>query len=246
MPLPLLAVAGISAVGGFLKSGGLGGILGGGKRKQELVEAEAEQKRRQREFEDFDYNQDVGYIHNPHAEAGKEQYELATERADENAANLLQAQQQGGNFGGAQAILAAQNTQAQNAAQNLAEVRSVGAQYVEQQRQSRIQDKLGQAETFLGRADNRLAAAEKAKAQAKQALIKGIGGGLSAAAGAVVGGTGGDLSKEGFKNFDSKKAFSGSGLFDSKIFQDPTAAPSLDIANLSPEQIEALKKQLNQ
>ena len=207
MAIAPLAIAAVAA-GGFIKSGGLEGILGSGKRKQEEREAAANQKRRQREYENFDYNQDVGYIHDPYAKAAQDQAEFDQENIDRAAAQQLGAAQQAGQFGATQALIGQATDAARKSSRQTAAIQQQGAQFVESQRQSRISDRYDQAETFLGRADNRLAQAKEARKRAKQKIFEGIGGGLTAAAGAVAGG--GGVGGSGFEGL-------GKGLSDGGI-----------------------------
>ena len=100
MPIPLA----VAAAAGFVKSGGLEGIIGGGKRRREEQQAIVEQRERQYNYENFDYNQDVGPINDPYAGLAQKQEDYLSQRLDQQSANALQAQQQAGNFGATQAL----------------------------------------------------------------------------------------------------------------------------------------------
>ena len=186
MPLPLAALA----LGGFIKGGGLQGIVGSGARKREEQAAEVEKRERLYDYENFDYNQDVGPINNPYAQLAAQQQEYQTSQIDRASANQLAAQQQGGNFGAAQAVIGAQADAAQRAAQGVNQIRSQGAQFVENQRQKRISDRYSQSETLLSAASQRLDLARKARQKATNSIYKGLGGAFTAAAGGASAGAG--------------------------------------------------------
>lgn len=213
MPAPLI-LAGLAA-GGFIKGGGLGGIIGSGARKREEQAAKVEQRERQYDYENFDYNQDVGDIYNPYAQVAKQQQEFEQENIDRSQARTLQQHEQAGTFGAATGIQAQSADAARQAAQRVTGLRAQGAQFVEQQRQSRIRDRYSQAETFLARSDARLTAATRARQQAKENIFKGIGGAVTAAAGGLAGGGGISALKSG--TFNAQGALGGSGLLPSNI-----------------------------
>ena len=189
MPIPLA----VAAAAGFVKSGGLEGIIGGGKRKREEQQAIVEQRERQYDYENFDYNQDVGPINNPYAQQAAQTQQYQQQQIDRASANQLHLQQQAGNFGAAQAVIGAQADAAQQAAQRTNSIRQQGALFVEQQRQKRISDRYDQTGTFLARADNRLAEAKRARTRAKEKLYSGISGAATAVAGGLGGAQGGQL-----------------------------------------------------
>lgn len=186
MPAPLL-VAG-TALAGFVKGGGLQGIIGGGARRKEERDARIEQQRRQAEYENFDYNQDVGFINDPYANIAREQRQFQDEQLARTGAQAINIGQRAGDVGSAQRALYGQTRAQQQAAQGLSQIRAQGARFVEQQRQQRISDRYDQAETFLARADYRLAEAKRARTTAQQALVKGIASGAIAGAGAATAG----------------------------------------------------------
>ena len=208
MPLPLLALAGIGALG-FAKGGGLDGIVGSGKRKREQAKARVDVRNRQNEYENFDYNQDVGYINNPYKDQAKQQQSFLQENIDRSTAGGINAIQQGGAFGATQALVNSQTQARRSASQQIQQIQTQGKAYVEQQRQARIGQRYDQAETFFARAENRLAAANKARQVATQKVISGAASAATAvASGAVAsGGVGG---KEG-----ALAALKGSGLISS-------------------------------
>ena len=222
MPIPVALALGAQAVGGFVKGGGLGGIIGSGARKREEEAAKVEQREAEYDYFNFDYNQDVGPINNPYAGVAQQQQEFLQENLDRSTANQLALQQQGGNFGAAQAVLASRTDAARQGAQDIQAIRQAGAQYVEQQRQSRIQDRYSQSETLLARAEDRLSAATRARTKARQSLLKGIGSGVTAAvSGGIAGGafTKGADGKLG-SDFDFKAGLKGSGILPSAAFGD--------------------------
>ena len=200
-------MAGLAAAG-FAKSGGLGGIIGSGKRKREEQAATVEQRERQYDYENFDFNQDVGDIYNPYAEVTKKQGEFERENLDKAQANLLDQHERAGVFGATTGVLSSSVEAGRQSAQRLSGLRAQGAQYVDQQRQSRIAQRYDQAGTFLARADERLAAAKRARTQATEQLVKGIGGAVTAAAGGIAGGAG--AGADG--GFSALGALKGSGL----------------------------------
>ena len=189
MPIPLA----VAAAAGFVKSGGLEGIIGGGKRRREEQQAIVEQRERQYNYENFDYNQDVGPINDPYAGLAQKQEDYLSQRLDQQSANALQAQQQAGNFGATQALIGRTNEAEQSNAQRIGSIRQQGALFVEQQRQKRISDRYDQAGTFLARADNRLAEAKRARTRAKEKLFSGLSGAATAVAGGLGGAQGGQL-----------------------------------------------------
>ena len=207
------------------------GIIGSGGRRAAEQEAIVEQREAEYNYKNFDYNQDVGPINNPYADVAQRQQEFLQENIDRSSANQLHQQQQSGNAGAAQAIIASQTDAARKASQQVQAIRDTGAKYVEQQRQDRIQQRYGQAKTFLGRADKNLAQAKAARQRATEKLVSGIAGIGTAVVGGVAGGggLGSLLGKEGAAKFNWQGALSGSGIVDSSIF-------------LTPEQILAGKK----
>ena len=190
MPIPLALAAGLAGLGGFAKSGGLGGIIGSGARKREEQRAEVAQREAEHNYFNFDFNQDVGPIANPFTEAIQEQQAFAQRNIDRAGANQVQALQQANRFGATTAVIGSQAQATERANQGLTQLRAQGAQYVDQQRQQRIAQRYNQAGTALARSENRLAQAKRARQQATQAIFKGIGGGLTASAGAASAGPG--------------------------------------------------------
>ena len=208
MPLPLLAIAAL----GFAKGGGIEGIVGSGKRKREQARSRVDVRQRQNEYENFDYNQDVGYINNPYKDQAKKTQEFAQENIDRSTAGGINALQQGGQFGATQALLNSQTQARRSANQQIQQIQTQGRAYVEQQRQQRVGQRYDQAETFFARAENRLAAANKARQVATEKIASGVSAGLTAGVSAGVAGGAFDGVKG---NFDANKALKGSGLFSS-------------------------------
>lgn len=204
MPAPLL-IAGLAA-GGFIKGGGLQGVLGGRARRREEQAARREQRERQFEYENFDFNQDVGDIYNPYAQQAAQTQDFLQENLDQTQANLLRQHQQAGSFGATTGVLAQSQRAAEQSAQRVNAIRATGNRFVEQQRQARIAKRYDQAGTFLARADSRLAEAKRARTRATEKLFSGIGAGITAGAGAAAGG----LTPGG--GFDIGGALEGSGL----------------------------------
>ena len=233
MPAPLV-LAGLAA-GGFVKGGGLGGIIGGKRRRKEEQAAQVEQRERLYDYENFDFNQDVGPINDPYAQIAQQRQEFEQANIDRASANQLNALQQAGSFGATQAVIGAQADAAAQSAQRIQGLRQQGALFVEQQRQARIGQRYDQTQTLLARSENRLAAAKRARQQATQQLYKGIGAGLTAAA--AGGAAGGAF--DGVKgNFDASAALKGSGLLPSSTFGGSDLASLLSQA--SPEELEKL------
>ena len=226
MPAPLI-LAGLAA-GGFAKSGGLGGIIGSGRRKREEQAAKVEQRERQYEYENFDYNQDVGPINNPYAEVAQQQQEFLQQNIDRTAANANQAISQSGNFGAAQLAAFTQNDASARAGQQIQAIRQQGASFVESQRQARIAQRYDQAGTFLARSDDRLAQAQAARKRATEKIFKGIGGAATAVAGGISGGGGLSALKDG--TFDAKGALGGSGLLPEGFLGKTGAAATSAVA----------------
>ena len=187
MPLPLLLLAGVAA-GGFAKGGGLEGIIGSGKRKREEQRAKVDKRNRLYEYENFDYNQDVGYINNPYRDEAKKQQSFLQENIDRTTAGGINTIQQGGAFGATQALVNSQTQARRGANQQIAQIRILGNEYVETQRQNRISDKQDLTDTLLAKSEKRLAAAITARKIATQKVVKGITAGVTAAAGAAAGG----------------------------------------------------------
>ncbi len=215
----------------------IGEIVGGidaafqyGGLKREQQKARVEQKERQFEYENFDYNQDVGPISDPYSQLAQQQEDYLTQQTDQSAANQLQAQQRAGRFGGTQAIIGAQARAAQQNAQRVGSIRQQGALFVEQQRQARVGQRYDQAETFLARADQRLTAATAAKRRAREKIVSGVAAAATAVVGGVAGGGGLSAIKGG--TFDAGAALKGSGLLPAQL-QNP-------LGNISPEQLAAL------
>ena len=253
---PLLAI-GLATAGGFVKAGGIGAIGARKRTKKELQKAQLEQRERQFNYETFDYNQDVGYITNPYREEAKKQQEFLQENIDKSTALNIDITQRSGAFGATQSLLNAQTTARRDANQTISAIRTKGNLYVEEQRQGRIDDRYDQAETFLARADNRLAAAKKARVQAKEKLTKAITAGVVSGAGAAIGGIGAGKAAKGAlleANPDAtaaqlkaanrgafgKGALDGSGLFPSSLTGGGGAGSNLTIEQL--EELLRLKK----
>ena len=188
MPAPLV-IAGLAAAG-FVKGGGLGGIIGSGKRKREEQAAEVERRERLYDYENFDFNQDVGDIYNPYAQIAKKQQEFEQENLDKSQARLINQHERAGVFGATTGVVSTGQDQARRSAQRITSLRQQGAQFVEQQRQSRIAQRYGQAQTLLARSEHRLAAARRARQKATESLVKGIGAGVAAGVGAAGAGAG--------------------------------------------------------
>lgn len=159
------------------------GIIGSGARKREEQRARAEQREALANYKNFDFNQDVGFIADPYAQLAGETAKYEAQQNQQALANALSAQQQSGQFTNVTGLVG-QNIEAnQQATQRLEKLRSAGIEYTDKIRQDRISTRYSQAQTLLGRADKRLAAARKARQQATQSIIKGVG--------QVVGGPGG-------------------------------------------------------
>ena len=152
------------------------GIIGSGGRRREEQRAKTELAQNRYNFENFDYNQDVGPIVNPYAQVIQQQSDFQQQQLARQTANQQNALQQSGNFGAAQSLLAQHTDAGQQQAQALSKLRLTGAKYVEDERRNRIADKFNTAETNYVSSQKRLNAARRARQSARASLFKGIGG----------------------------------------------------------------------
>ena len=205
-----------------------GGIIGSGGRKREEASAKREQASRQFDYENFDYNQDVGAINNPYAEAGQRQLGLEQQRIDQTQANQVQQLGRANQFGATTGIIQQSARANQDAISRGTNLQLAGKQFVEQQRQSRISDRYDQAETFLARSEQRLTAAKRARQKATEGLVKGIGGIATAAiSGGIAGGFG------GVGKFDWSAGLKGALKSDGSL-SDVSRAPVKSVNALGP------------
>lgn len=174
----------LAAVPGLLKAGS--SLIGSSGRRKEQEAASRKQTAAEFDYKNFDYNQDVGAINNPYAESINKSAEFSQKNIDQSQANQLNQHNQAGVFGATTSLLGASNAASAQANEKITGLRAQGAEYVEGQRQSRIGDRYDQAETFLSRADDRLATANRARDTAKANFV----GGITEAAGAAIGGLG--------------------------------------------------------
>lgn len=194
-------VAGI--VGGL--AGIAGGIIGGGARRREQREAEAELKQRREQYETFEFKDPTQNMTNPFEDltVNQQQAQFESQQQQQALAGTLQglsgaaggsgiaslaqtlAQQQSQNLQRSAASIGQQESRNQMAA-------AQGAQQLQQQQaqgQLRKQEfELGRTETLLDMAGQRKAAADAARQEATQAIVGGIGKVASGVASAATGG----------------------------------------------------------
>lgn len=193
--------AGVAGIASGL-AGIAGGIIGGGKRRREQREAEAELKQRRQAYETFEFKDPTAQMTNPFEDltVNQQQAQFESQQQQQALAGTLSglqgaaggsgiaslaqtlAQQQSQNLQRSAASIGQQEQRNQIAAaqgaQNLQAQRAQGQQYVQEQ-------EFGRTETLLDMASQRKAAADAARQQATQAIVGGIGqvaGGVASAA----------------------------------------------------------------
>lgn len=182
-----------------------GSLIGGGKRRREQREAEAELKQRRQAYETFEFKDPTANMTNPFEDltVNQQQAQFESQQQQQALAGTLSglgaaaggsgvaslaqtlAQQQAANLQRSAASIGMQEQRNQMAAaqgaQQLQQQRAAGAQYVQEQ-------EFGRTETLLDQAAQRKAAADAARQQATQGLISGIGQVASGVASAATGG----------------------------------------------------------
>ena len=189
----------VKQVGGALvkMAGGLtgmvGSFIGGGKRRKEQRAAQREMARNKARFENLDTSNLAANLDNAYEDlsVNTQAADFAREQAQQNNANIMS--NMSGAAGGsgiaamAQALAGAGNTQAQQAAVSIGQqeqanqMRAAGGRMSIQNAEiagaqdARAAEK-DKTETLLGMSQQRLGAANQARADATAATMKGIGG----------------------------------------------------------------------
>lgn len=189
-------------IGGVVSgvAGILGGIIGGRKRRQEQRAAKAELANQMADFKNFEFENAFANMENPFEDltVNTQQAEFQAQQQQQGLANTLDALRQSGGGMGAAAIAQALAGRQQQGLQQISA--SIGAQEAANARmaaQGAAQMQMAEAKgamavqglefnresTLLGMSQQRLAAANAARAQATQSLLGGVG----SLAGAAVG-----------------------------------------------------------
>jgi hypothetical protein len=186
------AVSGVAGI--------LGGIVGGRKRRQEQRAAKQELASQMQSFKDFEFENAFANMQNPFEDltVNTQQAEFQAQQQQQGMANTLdQLRQSGGGMGAAalaQALVGQQRQGLQGISASIgmqeaanARMSAQGAaqmQMAEAQGAMAVQgQEFDRESTLLGMSQQRLAAADAARAQATQSLVGGIG----SLAGAAVG-----------------------------------------------------------
>ena len=196
MPLPLLAAAAIAAAPGIIKS--VGSAFGGGKRRREESAAQRAMDLRKSQYESFEFKDPSRNLTNPFEDltVNQQAAQFASQQQQQSLAGTLgQLQGAAGSSGIAalaQSLAGQQSRNLQAASASIAQqeqanqmaraqgqagleaARARGEQLVQQQ-------ELGRTQTLMGMEQQRLGAAQAARAQAKADMI----GGVAESAGAV-------------------------------------------------------------
>ena len=186
------------AVGGV--AGILGGIIGGRKRRQEQRAAKQELAAQTAAYKNFQFENAFANMENPFEDltVNTQQAEFQAQQQQQGLANTLdQLRQSGGGLGAAALAQALVGKQQQGLQQISASIGSQEAANARMAAQGEAQIQMAEAQgamavqgqefnresTLLGMSQQRLAAADAARAQATQSLVGGIG----SLAGAAVG-----------------------------------------------------------
>ena len=203
MAAPLMiASAAAQSVGGLVKT--VGSLFGGGKRRREQRAAAAEMAQYKQKYEQLDTSNPYANMTNPYENltVNTQAADFAAQQNSQNAANIMSGMAAAAGGGGiaalAQSMANSQAQATQQASASLAQQESQNQQLAaqgefkrqsmiaagEQVSQQREADKQG---TLLGMAQQRKAAADQARAEAKSQLLGGIGdiAGAGIAAGAA-------------------------------------------------------------
>ena len=182
--------AAAQAVGGLVKS--VGSLFGGRKRRREQRAAATELANQKQKYEQLDTSNPYANITNPYENltVNTQAADFAAQQSSQNAANIMSGMAAAAGGGGiaalAQSMANAQNQQAQQASASIAQQESRNQQLAasgEMKRQSMIaqgeamsqQLTMKKQENLVGMAASRKAGADKARADAKGALMGGIG-----------------------------------------------------------------------
>ena len=198
----LMAIGGVANIAGSL--------IGGRARRREQQAAQSQLRERMSAYENMQFTNPYANMQNTMEDltVNTQQADFLAQQQQQGMANTMGALQgAAGGSGIAGLAQAMANQQAQNLQQASASIGQQEAgnqmaaaqqgaqiQQLQAQGESAIQDKeQARTETLLGMSQQRVAAANEARAQATQQLIGGIG----SVAGAAVGGIGGMMSAEG-------------------------------------------------
>ena len=176
-----------------------GGIIGGGKRRDEQRKAQAEMERNKARYSNLDTSNLAANLENVYEDLTVNQgaANFAREQSQQNMANVMS--NMGGAAGGsgiaamAQALAGQGNQQAQQAAASIGQQESAnqmatarGAAAVQTAELAGAQEARNlekqKVSTLLGMSQQRLGAANQARAQATQSLVGGVGSLLGAGA----------------------------------------------------------------
>ena len=180
-------------------AGSAGGIIGGGKRRDEQRKAQAEMERNKARYSNLDTSNLAANLENVYEDLTVNQgaANFAREQSQQNMANVMS--NMGGAAGGsgiaamAQALAGQGNQQAQQAAASIGQQESAnqmatarGAAAVQTAELAGAQEARNlekqKVSTLLGMSQQRLGAANQARAQATQSLVGGVGSLLGAGA----------------------------------------------------------------
>lgn len=174
-------------------TGIVGGLIGGGKRRREQRDAQAQFDRRQAEFENLDTSNVYSNMENVYEDltVNQQQADFIAQQQQQGLSNTLdQMQGAAGGSGIAALAQAMANQQAQNAqrasasigqqeAQNQAAQARMAGQLQSQEAQGELISRnaeMDKTSTLLGMSGQRLQAANEARQAATQGLMAGIGG----------------------------------------------------------------------
>ena len=176
-------------------TGIVGGLIGGGKRRREQRDAQAQFDRRQAEFENLDTSNVYSNMENVYEDltVNQQQANFIAQQQQQGLSNTLnQMQGAAGGSGIAALAQAMANQQSQNAqmasvsigqqeAQNQAAQARMAGQLQSQEAQGEIISRnaeMDKTSTLLGLSGQRLQAANEARQAATQGLMAGVGGAI--------------------------------------------------------------------
>ena len=182
-----MVLKGVSQIGGLVSS-----FIGGGKRRREQRAAQAEMARNKQKYEQLDTSNPYANITNPYENltVNTQAADFAAQQSSQNAANIMSSMASAAGGGGiaalAQSMANAQNQQAQQASASIAQQESRNqamAAQGEMKRQQLIaagesesqKREASKTATLLGMSQQRLAAANQARADATKATMDAIG-----------------------------------------------------------------------
>lgn len=197
MAIPLMALAGGAA-------NMVGGLIGGGARRREQRQAQAQLNQRMAAYEGMEFTNPFANMENTMEDltVNQQQAQFLAQQQQQGLANTMgQLQGAAGGSGIAALAQAMANQQAQNLQQASASIgqqesrnqalssqQAAKNQLMEAQGESRVQDlEIGRTQTLLGMSQQRLAAANQARQQATNQLIGGIAGVGAGVVGGIAG-----------------------------------------------------------